>query len=120
MIHFINEIASCPKLNISINKNDSNSSTIEARSTAAAMSCPMRSPHHSVRLNAMIEECALAACGVLLIDNASRVDKNTLHQVLRVWGMMTPAARPALFLVFSTDGIAEDTAEAIGWAAAKA
>ncbi len=67
----------------------------------AEMSCgPLRAPHHTCSRLALGHELALAAGGVLYLDDLSEWRRAQLQDITRTWVEMDGASRPHLVLGF--------------------
>lgn len=75
----------------------------DARALAQVMNGAFRAPHHTVRDQALIEELAASAGGVLWLDAAHLFSGYGLVAVCRTWANMHPSTRPVVF--FSTDTV---------------
>lgn len=74
------------------------SSLGRARTEARERACPFRAPHHTVSVAGILSELALAAGGVLYLDEADCFHTSTLRYLLGSWQRMTDATRPMVYL----------------------
>lgn len=65
---------------------------------------PFRAPHHSASTIACIQETAIAAGGLLFLDEVLEFRAESLHAVLRTWVMMDVRFRPVLVLGYTPLG----------------
>lgn len=79
--------------------------TLEARAVAKEVGRNLRAPHHTVSQAGLIGELALAACGVLLLDEADLFRGSSLLVLRNHLELMHPDARPVLFLTHSGDEV---------------
>ena len=73
-----------------------------ARDLAQSIGGNLRAPHHTASHAAMGDEMALAAGGVLLLDDAGEFSPAVLARIASVWAAMTPAVRPRIVAVLHT------------------
>ena len=72
--------------------------TIIARRLAVTVNGPFRAPHHTCSRAAVGAELALAAGGVLYLDDWQEWDYGTLQYLWDVWGRMRPGCQPMVAL----------------------
>ncbi len=77
-----------------------------ARELAHQMGGNLRAPHHTVSRAAIGAEIALAAGGVLLLDEAAYFSPDIVHQISRTWLGMVPACRPRIVVILRTQEVA--------------
>lgn len=65
---------------------------------------PFRAPHHTVSEIGAIAELAIAAGGVLYIEDVDQWRVSTLQSIRRTWAMMNPVIRPVLIFTFRPSG----------------
>lgn len=85
----------------------------EARKLAEEKGGPFRAPHHTVGTEALLSEVALAACGVLYLDQAEDVRATVLMRALSTVAHMHPRARPTVFLAVDDEKRRHVLAEAV-------
>ncbi|OGR13008.1 MAG: hypothetical protein A2341_28115 [Deltaproteobacteria bacterium RIFOXYB12_FULL_58_9] len=59
---------------------------------------PLRIPHHTAGPEAMVGEVALAASGILFLDDILEFRTSTLRRTFAVWRQMHPKAQPILVI----------------------
>lgn len=82
----------------------------KAREIAAEYGGNFRAPHFTVSRNAISGEMALAAGGVLLLDQAADFSRSVVSMITNLWTNMDPACRPELIVTLSGDGTDDGTA----------
>lgn len=75
--------------------------TVEARE--AALGRNFRAPHHTVSQAGLVSELAIAACGVLLLDEVESFSAQALRSLRNTLEFMHEDARPALFLTHACE-----------------
>lgn len=87
---------------------------IEAREMAAEAGCNLRAPHHSVSQAGLIGELAIAAGGVLFLDEVEEFRGSALRTMVNHLGMMQEKVRPVLFVTHCGDELPEAVAKTLG------
>lgn len=88
-----------------------------ARKLAAELGGNFRAPHHTVSRAGLSGEMALAAGGVLLLDEPAEFTRGALSMLESLWAGMDPACRPEILLtVRATDDpkLAASTCKRLG------
>lgn len=70
----------------------------EVRRSAEAAGCNLRIPHWSVSQAGLIGELAIAAGGILVLDDVEEFRLSTLQALRNTLSMMQDSERPVLFL----------------------
>jgi hypothetical protein len=87
--------------------------TIRARELAGDR--PFRAPHYTISERSIVAELALAAGGVLYLDDVLEMSVRTVKELVRVWERMHSEHRPDLVLGIPL--VAPDTVNKRRWAA---
>ena len=74
-----------------------------SRRLAQDFAMHVRSPHRTTSKLALQGELALAACGVLVLDEVNEIESCALRPLLNTWAMMSTQARPWLVVGFTSD-----------------
>lgn len=83
--------------------------TLAARELAANIGGPLRAPHHTCSAIALLGELALAAGGVLYLDEVPEFRAEALSAMAHTWAKMTDGHRPTLVLGVREAQNLEDT-----------
>lgn len=67
-----------------------------ARELSRRKEGPFRAPHHTCSTVGLLGELALAAGGLLYLDDFQEFRASAVGQLLQTWGKMWPTARPVL------------------------
>lgn len=76
----------------------------KAREIATEQGGNFRAPHFTVSRAGMVGEMALAAGGVLLLDEPAEFSRTAINAVAHIWAAMDPACRPRLILTIRGNG----------------
>lgn len=74
-----------------------------AEARAIGLGRAFRAPHFTVSERVIVEEVAMAAGGVLLLDEPTQYNRACLTAVLRVVSGMQPSVRPVVCAIVRTD-----------------
>jgi len=86
-----------------------------------------RAPHHTASREGMAGEMAIAAGGVLYLDEPAQFSRSAVHMIANLWRMMDPACRPQIVVAIvdqkEDDHTAMDIARVVdlfdGWTVAE-
>jgi len=67
-----------------------------------ALEVPFRTPHHTTSVKGCLHEVAVAAGGVLVLDDAQEFKPETMHEIICLWHSMG-VMRPAIVLLFTEE-----------------
>ena len=86
---------------------------LKARELSAEHGGNFRAPHHTVGRAAIAGEVALAAGGVLLIDEPAEFSRSVIGMIEHLWIGMVPACRPKIVLTLRASTDDKQTAAAL-------
>ncbi len=72
--------------------------TMRTRQIHESVGGPLRCPHHTVSRLGALSELALAAGGVLYLDETLEFNRQVIRDIVGTWKRMDPRVRPVLVL----------------------
>ncbi len=75
----------------------------QVRKIASELGGNLRAPHHTAGASAVAGEMALAAGGVLLLDDPADFPRVIVRLIGRLWQQMAPTARPHIVVILRGD-----------------
>ncbi len=96
--------------------------TVQAQARALAPSLPFRAPHYTASVAGMVDECRLAAGGVLYLDDAANVSRAAIEAIARTGGLSLVVLdgsplRPVGLGEYVPDDVQERHTRRVEWAA---